>query len=615
MIRSGGPDRLHAGPLNPVEMESAHGAAMDSDLQSIQEARDLAERAWRGWQSLRDFSQAQTDAIVDAMAAAAQQHARRLAELAVRETGYGKPEDKLKKNLFAAQRVHAALRGLRTCGIVGEDREAGIVEIAVPVGVVAAILPSTNPTSTAIYKTLIALKARNSIVISPHPSARRCICETVSVLEEAARAAGAPEGAINCCQHPSLSGTQELMRHRRTAVILATGGSGIVKAAYSSGKPAYGVGPGNVPVFIDRSADLAKAVADVVRGKTFDWGTICSSEQAIVAELDLKSRIVEELRKLHAHFLSPAEAAQLARTLIHPGQFIVNPKCVGKSPQVLGELAGIAVPAEARLLVAELDGIGRAHPLSAEKLSPVLALMFVADRNAGFEACSNLLHFGGLGHTCVIHAQDDAVIREYGLRMPAYRVVVNSPSPWGSIGLSTHLFPAMTLGCGAVGGNITSDNIGPRHLLNLKRIAWENRSPELDPVPGHPERSSSPAPAATAPPPVSLAATPPDPSRIRGLVERILTEKGLNPAVNSQPTHAPAPAAPVPPPAENQASPLDFVCEADVRQAMRQNHKLRIGPKTLITPAARDLGEQEKIFEPVPREVGSQDKKKNDAES
>ncbi len=585
---------------------------MDSDLQSIQEARELAERAWRAWQSLRDFSQAQIDAIVDAMAAAAQQHARRLGELAVRETGYGKPEDKLKKNLFAAQRVHAAIRNLKTCGIVGEDREAGIVEIAVPVGVVAAILPSTNPTSTAIYKTLIALKARNSIVISPHPSARNCICETVSVLEEAAHAAGAPEGAINCCRHPSLPGTQELMRHRRTAVILATGGSGIVKAAYSSGKPAYGVGPGNVPVFIDRSADLAKAVADVVRGKTFDWGTICSSEQAIVAELDLKPSILEELRKNHAHFLNPTEAAQLARTLIHPEQFIVNPKCVGKSPQVLGELAGLVVPTDARLLVAELEGIGKAHPLSAEKLSPVLALMFVADRKAGFEACSNLLHFGGLGHTCVIHAQDDAVIREYGLRMPAYRVVVNSPSPWGSIGLSTHLFPAMTLGCGAVGGNITSDNIGPRHLLNLKRIAWENRSPELAPVPDtasaeprwspQPERPASPAAVAPVPvpPPASTATAPPDRSRIRGLVERILTEKGLNPAAHPIPPVSPAAPAPTPPPAVAQGAPaptLEFVCEADVRQAMRQKHKLRIGPKTLITPAARDLGEQEKIFD------------------
>lgn len=599
---------------------------MDSDLQSIQEARDLVERAWQAWQQYRQFPQERIDAIVDAMAAAATANAERLARMAVEETTYGKAEDKVQKNLFASQRVHQAIRDMRTVGVVREDRESGITEIGTPVGVVAAVLPCTNPTSTAIYKILIALKAGNGIVLSPHPAAKRCICETVGLMDRAAREHGAPEGLIGCFSTPTLAGTQEMMKHRRTAVILATGGMGIVRAAYSSGKPAYGVGPGNVPAFIDRSANVAKAVADVMRGKSFDWGTICSSEQSIVAEAALREPILQELAKQNAYFLKPDEKARIERLLIHPEKFTVNPKCVGQSPQRLAEMAGFSVPAEARALVAELEGMGKQHPLSAEKLSPVLALFFLPDRAACLQRCSDLLHFGGMGHTCVIHATDEAVVREYASRMPAYRVVVNSPSPLGSIGATTNLFPAMTLGCGAAGGNSTSDNIGPQHLINIKRVAWEKRQvPAASALPAATATQAAAAcscqHAAPSPAPVSTHTTAaPDRIHIERIVDRFLAARGLPSTAAPgtcglpRPTaviHSITPAALVLPtapepvrlvasaPAPSQPKPVDFVCEADVRDALRHDRKIVIGPKTLLTPAARELGDEKGVFEEI----------------
>lgn len=666
---------------------------MDKDLESVQEARDLVEAAYQASLAFRAASQAQVDAIVAAMAAVAEAHAERLGRLAVEETGYGKPADKTLKNVFAARRVHQAIRPLRTVGVIAEDAAAGVVEFATPVGVVAAVLPVTNPTSTAIYKVLIAVKAGNAIVVSPHPAALRCICETVSLLRQAALQAGAPEGLIGCFTRPSLAGTQEMMRHRRTGVILATGGTGIVRAAYSSGKPAYGVGPGNVPAFIDRSADVAAAVGHVLAGKSFDWGTICSSEQAIVAEEALRAPVTEELRRQGAHFLNDQEAAQLGATLISTATFTVNPKCVGQSPQRLGELAGFPVPPGARALVAELRGMGKEYPLSAEKLSPVLALFFVPDREAAFTLCSNLLHFGGLGHTCVIHATDDAVIREYGRRMPAFRVVVNSPAPQGSIGETTNLFPAMTLGCGAVGGNITSDNIGPQHLFNTKRLAYPRREAaaavaaaaagqpsrlsESGPQPSRPPESvaqpSRPSPSHPSPtssrfgepqvgqpsrlsgplaPPAQTPAAAPSQAfttsapasagSVSDLVDRFLRGKqpfaaggatgqpsrlsepiaqpsrlsepaavgwpSRLPETASQPSRladsisqpaalsAPAPRLPASPPPAAPPQPAAFVCEADVRLAIKDGRKILIGPKTIVTPAARDLGNENKAF-------------------
>jgi acetaldehyde dehydrogenase (acetylating) len=534
----------------------------------VSEASALIERAHTAWLAYRSFSQSQVDAIVGAMAAAATANAERLAALAVEETTYGKVADKTRKNRFASEKVYAAIRSMPTVGFLRQDRERGIVELGTPVGVVAAVLPCTNPTSTAIYKILIALKAGNAIVLSPHPAAMRCICDTVSLMRQAALAQGAPDGLIGCFSTPTREGTNELMTHPRTRVILATGGMGIVRAAYSSGKPAFGVGPGNVPAFIDVSADLPQAVEHVLFGKSFDWGTICSSEQSIVAEARLREPILAELQRKGAYLLTPDETARLGALLIQGENFTVNPACVGQSPQKLAALAGFEskVGPDVRVLAAELDGMGKQHPLSAEKLSPVLALFFLPDREAALKRCSDLLHFGGLGHTCVIHATDEAIIREYGARMPAFRVVVNTPSPLGSIGATTNLFPAMTLGCGAVGGNITSDNIGPQHLMNIKRIAW----------PASEKRASEEGPSA------------PGDAPLRQAIEKALAERGIV----AQPAFTPPPVAPKP-------TAVAFVCEADVRDAIKKNQKIPIGPRTLITPAARDLGNERDMFTPT----------------
>ena len=457
----------------------------DRDLISIQEARELAARAAAAQKKFAAFSQEQVDAIVEACAKAAAENAEPLARTAVEETGFGNVPDKIVKNTLAAVDVPRAIRGMRTVGILREDREKGIVEMASPVGVVAAVIPSTNPTSTAIYKTLISIKAQNAIVLSPHPSAIKCICQAATLLDRAALRAGAPEGLIGCMQHTTLEGTRELMRRPEVGVILATGGTGLVRAAYGSGKPAYGVGPGNVPAFIERTADVRKAVADIIAGKTFDYGTICSSEQAIIAEEAVRERALEECRQQGAYFLSPEEMEKIARLVFLPGSHTPNTKIVGRAATVIADLACIKTPPATRVLIARLEPeqVGREFPLSAEKLSPILAFYAVANLAAGIALCRRLLEFGGLGHTCAIHSQNRAAILEFGRAMPAFRVVVNSASVHGSIGYSTNLFPAMTLGCGAPGGNITSDNIGPQHLMNVKRIAWESRGVEHHTVP------------------------------------------------------------------------------------------------------------------------------------
>ncbi|MGC1187810.1 MAG: aldehyde dehydrogenase family protein, partial [Candidatus Acidiferrales bacterium] len=452
----------------------------DRDLISIQQARELVARAATAQKRFATFSQQQVDAIVEACAAAAAAAAESLARVAVEETGYGNVPDKILKNRVASVEVPRAIRGMRTVGVIREDAEAGIVEVASPVGIVAAIIPSTNPTSTAIYKTLISLKARNAIVLSPHPAAIRCICQAATILERAALTAGAPEGLISCMTETSLPGTQELWRQREVGVILATGGTGLVRAAYSSGKPAYGVGPGNVPAAIERTANVHKAIADIIAGKTFDYGTICSSEQAIVVEESVRDQALEELRQQGAHFLSHDEAEKVGRLVFQPGSHVANSKIVGRPATVIAEMAGISVPGATRVLIARLEPqqVGREFPLSAEKLSPILAFYSVADFAALVEQATRLLLFGGAGHTASIHTSDADKARRYGQAVPAFRVCVNTSSVHGSIGYSTNLFPAMTLGCGAPGGNITSDNIGPQHLMNIKRIAWESRPVE-----------------------------------------------------------------------------------------------------------------------------------------
>ena len=404
--------------------------------------------------------------------AAARPQAEAFATLAVEETGYGVVADKIQKNLFASDKVYEFIRPMKTVGVVSRDERRRVIEIAEPFGVVAAVVPSTNPTSTAIYKILIALKARCAIVLSPHPSAVRCITRVAEVLEEAARRAGAPEGAVSWMTTVTLEGTQELMKHRDVAVILATGGMGLVRAAYSAGKPAYGVGPGNAPAYIERTANVPKAVRDIITGKTFDNGVLCSSENSVVVDEAIAEDVKREFQAQGGYFMSAAEIDAVAKVLVTP-QRLPNPALVGKAATVVAAKCGLSVPAGTRVLVAPLGGVGRDYPLSIEKLCPVLSFYVVRDWREGCERCKQILRYGGMGHTMSIHSQNDQVILEFGLKKPAFRIIANSPTTLGSIGLTTGLDPAMTLGCGGYGGNITSDNISPRHLLNIKRLAYE----------------------------------------------------------------------------------------------------------------------------------------------
>jgi len=494
----------------------------DRDLISIQEVRTKVEKAFAAWQKYRSYSQEQVDAIVERMAAAARAHAKRLADLAVEETGYGNAKDKYIKNLLTSDWLPRRMRGMKTVGVLRELPEEKIVEIGVPVGVVAAILPTTNPTSTAIYKILISLKAGNAIVLSPHPRAHKCTCETAAVLYQAALEAGAPEGIIQCVDNATMEGTHALMRHERTSVILSTGGASIVKAAYSSGKPAFGVGPGNVPVLVDTSADLEDAIRKIVTGKSFDYGTVCSSEQAIVAEASLRDRILSLLRAENAYISTDAQRDALGKLLMMTN-WTVNPNCVGQAPTKIARMAGFEVPANTSIICAELSGVGKEHPLSAEKLSPVLSLYFKPDFNTCVETCFALLKFGGMGHTAAIYSTNDARTREYAMRVPANRVLVNTPSPQGSTGITTNVFPSMTLGCGAAAGNSTSDNVGPLHLINIKRLAYVVRkAEEAFEMPLDYNAASYPASNAA-----SSAALSIDRSVVAAAVERYLASRGI----------------------------------------------------------------------------------------
>ena len=579
-------------------------AQTDRDLASIHEARTLARRAKEAAGLLAEFSQEQIDAIVDAMAQAATSQAEPLARLAHEETGYGVVADKVQKNLFASDNVHRFIRPMKTVGVVQRLEDRKVIEIAEPFGVVAAIVPSTNPTSTAIYKILISLKARCSIVISPHPAAVRCISRVAEVMNEAARKAGAPDGAISWMSTVTIEGTQELMKARETAVILATGGMGLVRAAYSAGKPAYGVGPGNAPAYIERSADVVKAVRDIVTGKTFDNGVLCSSENSVVVDAPLVEEVKRQFVANGAHFLSAAEIEAVGRVLVSP-QRLPNPALVGRPATYIAQQAGITVSPTTRVLIAELAGVGRDYPLSIEKLCPVLSFYVVADWREGCERCKQILRYGGMGHTMSIHSRNDEVILQFGLKKPAFRIVVNTPTTHGSIGLSTGLDPAMTLGCGGFGGNITSDNISPRHLLNIKRVAYE-----VTPVSA--TRSASSTPPAEAP---RLPKAPVAPALPAGIaagplarrIDEFLASRGYVAPGVSPPAPVKGENAPPPPPPAGRidapvsasqpvSKPLDFVCEDDVRQALRQGRKLVIGERTIVTPAARDFGEAHHLF-------------------
>ena len=448
---------------------------MDADLRSIATARRAAERAWQAWLAFRQTPPETIDAMVEDMALAIEPEAEHLARMAVEETGYGNVPDKRIKNLFNALSVAEWLRNVRTLGVLWRDEAEKIAAIGEPMGVVAALIPVTNPTSTVIFKVLSAVKAGNAIVCAPHPRGVKCGVATAEVLAKAAEQAGAPAGLVQCLDQVTLPGTAELMRHRRTSVVMATGGTAMVRAAYSSGKPTLAVGPGNVPVYVHRSAAgaLDEVAEQIIVSKSFDFGTACVAEQAVIADRPIARGLRHEMKLAGAYFCTSAEAGRLATVLFgRDGGIVVEH--VGQSAKRLAALAGFDVPPRTRVLVAEPAGIGSREPLSAEKLNPVLAWYEVKDTTAGIEAAEAVVQLGGWGHTSVVHARDPDVVAAFS-RIPTGRVLVNTPAITGGMGFSTGLEPSFMLGTGTASGSIVSDNVTALHLINIKRIAWESR--------------------------------------------------------------------------------------------------------------------------------------------
>lgn len=451
----------------------------DKDLLSVQEVRDLVSAAKEAQQELAEKTQAEVDKIVKSIADAGVRNAARLAVMANEDTGFGIVEDKVIKNVFGSYNVYEAIKDMRTIGVVEEDKEKGVMSIAVPLGVVAGIVPSTNPTSTVFFKAEIAIKAGNSIVFSPHPSALRCILEAVKVIRQAIAEVGGNENLVSCISIPTRQATETLMTHPDTAMILATGGSAMVRAAYSSGTPAIGVGPGNGPAYIDKSADLALAVKRIMDSKTFDNGTICASEQSVICVEDYVPAVRAEMEKQGAYFLNDEEITKLGRFILRANG-TMNPQIVGKSAQVIADLAGLTIPAGTRVLVAKETGVGRGHPYSNEKLAPILAFYTGKDYQDVCEKVCEILYYEGKGHTFSMHTADQKMVEYFAKRVPVSRMMVNTPSALGGIGATTGLFPSLTLGCGAVGGSATSENVGPMELLNLRKVAIG--SMELDDI-------------------------------------------------------------------------------------------------------------------------------------
>jgi len=455
---------------------------LDHDLQSIQSAREIIRNAKAASEALAAFSQAQLDKICAEIAKDGAAQARRLAELAVEETGFGRANDKVLKNLLGSKFTWEAWKDTPAVGVLLEDRQAGLMEVGVPVGIVAALIPSTNPTSTTLYKAIISLKAGNAVIFSPHPNAKRCILETVQIIQNAAKRAGAPEYAVQSLSLLTMQATETLMKHHDVGVILATGGEAMVRAAYSSGNPAIGVGPGNGPAFIERSADIPQAVRHIVESKTFDNGVICASEQSIVTEQCVSQKVEEELKRQNCHFLSESESASLARLLLRSNG-TMNPQIVGKTALEIAAMACISVPQSTRVLLSRQDSVSPLNAYCHEKLCPILAYYVEPDWEAACLRCMALLGVEGAGHTMAIHSKDEAVIREFAMKKPVSRLLVNTPAALGGVGATTGLAPALTLGCGSVGGSATSDNVGPLHLRDIRRVAWGVKElSELRPV-------------------------------------------------------------------------------------------------------------------------------------
>ncbi len=592
--------------------------AEEKESISQSEAQNAVEAAQLAFQAVAKFDQAKIDRICEAMAQVALRASLRLGQMACEETGFGRAEDKREKNRFAAEDVWNYFKSLKTVGVIKETES--IVEIASPRGVVAAIIPSTNPTSTAIFKIIIAIKSRNTIVLSPHPSAARSIFETTRLMREVAVREGLPADAIQCLTNPTIEGTETLMKHKKTAVILATGGIGLVRAAYSSGKPAFGVGPGNVPVFVERTADVEKAVNDILISTCFDNGTICASEQSVVADAPVAAQIREQFKAQGGHFLNQTEADKVGEILL-TAQRTLNPNIVGKSAEYIANLAGISVPSGTRCLLADCGGVGRDFPWSIEKLSPTLAF-FVADGiEAGAQKCLEILQFGGMGHTAGMHTASREAAIKYGEQMPASRIVINSPTTHGAIGFSTALPPSMTLGCGSWGGNVTSDNVSPIHLMDIKRVAFETRSVGAVQSSKFKVQSSS-GRLQNGQTEIRQSAIGNQQSNRREEIAAIV-DKFLRNKIAETPTKTTDadvqteiqnPKSKIQNPigspvktiihelktenAMNGAKPnsVDFVSEDDVKKAVENGEKIYVTAKTIITPSARDLGEEKEVF-------------------
>ncbi|MFV0349503.1 MAG: acetaldehyde dehydrogenase (acetylating) [Halodesulfovibrio sp.] len=443
---------------------------VDKDLLSIQEARALVRAARTAQAEYALMDQEHIDAIVKAIADAAVAHAETLAAMAVEETGFGKVQDKKTKNILASEKLIEAIKDMKTIGVIKDDKEHKVVEIAVPVGVIAGIVPSTNPTSTTIYKSIISLKSGNAIVFTPHPSAKKCISKTVEMIRGVLHDCGVSEDLVSCISVPTLEGSGELMKI--VDLILATGGPGMVKAAYSSGTPALGVGAGNVPAYIERSANIEDAVTKIFASKTFDNGTVCASEQAVVTDAVIADKVRASLIAHGAYFLE-GEKLEKVKRVMERGNGSMNPDIVGRDAGYIAKLAGIEVPAGTRLLVSDEKGVGPKYPFSKEKLTALLGFYVVEDWKEACELCHALLKNGGIGHSLSIHSMNEEVIREFGLKKPVSRLLVNTPSTHGAVGITTNLFPSFTLGCGTVGGSATSDNVTPMNLLNVRRVAYD----------------------------------------------------------------------------------------------------------------------------------------------
>lgn len=445
---------------------------------------DLVKRSHVALDKMANFTQEQVDKICEAIATAGEQNAYPLAKMAVEETQRGVVEDKTTKNMYASENIWNSLRHEKTVGVIEEDKEQGLIKIAEPKGVIAGVTPVTNPTSTVIFKTMLALKTRNTIIFGFHPQAQMCCVETAKILQKAAVEAGAPKDAIQWISEPSLTATNDLMTNPGVQTILATGGPGMVKAAYSSGKPAIGVGPGNGPSYIEKSANIDRAVYDIVLSKTFDNGMVCASENSVVVDDEIYDRVKEEFKNWNCYFLNKEEIKKFEKHFIDPKRGTVAGPVAGKSAYEIAKLCGVDVPHNTKVIIAEYEGVGRDFPLSAEKLSPVFTLYRAKNHEDAFRICTDLLNYGGRGHTAGIHSNDDAIIRKFAMKMDACRILVNSPAALGGIGdLYNNMLPSLTLGTGSYGANTFSHNIGARDLLNIKTVAMRRDNMQWVKVP------------------------------------------------------------------------------------------------------------------------------------